>query len=97
MPKAYWVATYRSIRNPDAMAAYAKVSLPALLGAGARVLARGLPTHVYDLGIKERVVILEFDSAEQAAAAHASPAYQEALRALGDGAERDLRIVPGVE
>ena len=29
-------------------------------------------------------------------AAHASPGYQEALRVLGDGAERDLRIVEGV-
>jgi uncharacterized protein (DUF1330 family) len=29
-------------------------------------------------------------------AAHDSAAYQNALQALGDGAERDLRIVEGV-
>ena len=29
-------------------------------------------------------------------ACHDSPAYQEALRALGNGVERDLRIVEGV-
>lgn len=95
--KAYWVAIYHSIHDPDAMAAYAKLALPALTSFGGRVLARGLPTHAYDLGKKERVVIFEFDSAEKAAAAHASPAYQEALRVLGNAADRDLRIVPGVE
>jgi uncharacterized protein (DUF1330 family) len=42
-------------------------------------------------------VILEFDSVAQTIAAHDSPAYQEALRALGNGADRDLRIVPGAE
>jgi uncharacterized protein (DUF1330 family) len=37
--------------------------------------------------------VIEFESAEQAIAAYESPGYQEALRALGDGAERDLRII----
>lgn len=97
MPKAYWVTTYRSVQNPDALAAYAKLALPALLAAGGRVLARGMPAKVYELGLQQRVVVFEFDSAEQAVAAHDSAGYQEALRALGDGAERDLRIVPGVE
>jgi len=34
---------------------------------------------------------------EKATAAYDSPAYAEALKALGDGAVRDLRIVEGVE
>ena len=38
-------------------------------------------------------MILEFDSVAQAIAAHDSPGYQEALRVLGDAAERDIRIV----
>jgi hypothetical protein len=29
MPKAYWISAYRSVRNPDALAAYAKLALPA--------------------------------------------------------------------
>lgn len=32
MAKAYWVATYRAIKDPAAMAEYAKVSRPALEG-----------------------------------------------------------------
>ena len=39
--KAYWVATYRSVSNPDALAAYAKLSGPAITAAGGRILARG--------------------------------------------------------
>jgi len=41
-------------------------------------------------------VLVEFDSVEQAAAAHDSAAYQAALKVLGNAVERDLRIVEGV-
>jgi uncharacterized protein (DUF1330 family) len=95
MGKAYWVATYRSISNPDALAAYAKLSGPAIGAAGGRILARGTPTLVYEAGLQQRTVVIEFDSVEQAREAHDSPAYQEALAALADGAVRDIRIVEG--
>lgn len=36
MAKAYWIATYRSIKNPEALDAYAKLAGPAIvLGDGA--------------------------------------------------------------
>lgn len=97
MAKAYWIAAYRSINDPVALAEYAKLGGPALQKAGGRILARGIPAHVYDGGIKERTVLLEFDSVEQAIAAHDSPAYQEALRLLGNAVDRDLRIVDGID
>ena len=93
MAKAYWIAFYRSIKNPDALAAYAKLAGPAMHAAGGRFLARGLPVKTYEAGLAQRTVLLEFDSLAQAIAAHDSPGYQAALRALGDGAERDIRIV----
>jgi uncharacterized protein (DUF1330 family) len=96
MPKAYWVSTYRSISDPDTLAAYAKLAGPALSGAGGRFLARNTAAQVYELGVKQRVVLIEFDSVEAAVAAHDSPGYQEALRVFGKCAERDLRIVEGV-
>jgi len=96
MAKAYWVATYRSIKNPEAMAAYAKASRPALEAAGGRVLARGMPAAAFELGLLERVVLIEFDSTESAMAAYESPAYQAAHALLGDGADRDIRIVEAV-
>jgi uncharacterized protein (DUF1330 family) len=96
MAKAYWISTYRSISNPDAMAAYGKLAGPALTGAGGRFLARGMAAQVYEAGIQQRTVLLEFDSVEAARAAHDSPAYQEALAALAGGADREIRIVEGV-
>jgi uncharacterized protein (DUF1330 family) len=96
MPKAYWIAVYRSIRDPEALAAYAKLAAPALQSAGARFLARGIPAQVYEGGIAQRTVLIEFDSVAQAVAAHDSPAYQEALRVLGNGADRDMRIIEGI-
>jgi uncharacterized protein (DUF1330 family) len=94
--KAYWVVCYRAIRNPDALAAYAKVAGPAIQAAGGRILVRGMPAKTYENGLSQRTVVTEFESLEKAIAAHDSPAYQEALSLLGDGADRDLRIVEGV-
>ena len=95
MPNAYWITTYRSVRDPDAMAAYARLALPALTASGGRFIVRGMPAQVYESGVEQRVVVIEFDSVEKAVAAHDGAAYQEALRVLGDAAERDMRIVPG--
>jgi len=96
MAKAYWVVTYRSIMNPDKLAAYAKLAGPAIQAAGGRFLVRGTPAKTYELGLNQRTVVSEFENLQKALAAHDSPGYQEALRALGDGAERDLRIIEGV-
>jgi uncharacterized protein (DUF1330 family) len=43
----------------------------------------------------QRVVVIEFDSVDQAIATHDSEAYQAALKAMGNSAERDIRIVEG--
>lgn len=96
MPKAYWVNTYRTVSNPDKLAAYAKLAGPAITACGGRFLVRGEPKRVYECGLAQRTVLIEFDSIEQAIAAHDSHGYQAALFALGDGAERDIRIVEGL-
>jgi len=96
MAKAYWISCYRSIRDPEALAAYAKLAFPAIQAAGGRFLARGMPTQVYEGGVNERTVLVEFDSVAQAIAAHDSAAYQVALKALGNAVDRDLRVVEGV-
>jgi uncharacterized protein (DUF1330 family) len=96
MPKAYWISTYRSISDPAALAEYAKLAGPALQAAGGRFLARGMPAQVYEAAENQRAVLIEFDSVAQAIAAHDTPEYQAALDALGNGAERDIRIVEGV-
>lgn len=94
MAKAYWIAFYHSIRNPDAFAAYAKLAPAAIQAAGGRFVVRGNPAQVYERGLAQRVVMIEFDSLAQAVAAHDGAGYQAALKVLGHGAvERDLRIV----
>ena len=97
MAKAYWIAFYRSIKDPEKFAAYAKLAPAAVQAEGGRFLARGGVAQTYESGMNERVVVIEFDSVAQATAAHDSPAYQEALKALGDGADRDIRIVEALE
>ena len=96
MAKAYWVATYRSVSNPEALAAYAKLAGPAIMEAGGKFLIRGNAVQSYESGVMQRVVVIEFDSVDKAVAAHDSEGYQAALKALGDGADRDIRIVEGV-
>jgi uncharacterized protein (DUF1330 family) len=95
MAKAYWITCYRSISNPDALAAYAKLAGPAIQQAGGRFLVRGSPAKTYEAGQNQRTVVTEWDSVAAAVAAHDSPGYQAALKALGNGAERDVRIVEG--
>ena len=79
------------------LAAYAKLAPAATAPFGARYVARGTAAAAFEAGVKERIVITEFPSIQQAIAAYESPAYQAALQALGDGAERDVRIIEGLQ
>jgi uncharacterized protein (DUF1330 family) len=96
MAKGYWITLYRSVSDPTTLAAYAKLAGPAIAANGGRFLARGEAVKVYEQGIAQRTTVTEFDSVEQAIAAHDSPAYQEALKVLGNACERDVRIVEGL-
>lgn len=96
MAKAYWIACYHKITDPEKLASYAKLAGPAIEAGGGRFLARTTAAKAYEQGKAERTVLIEFDSVEQAVAVHDSAAYQAALAALADGAVRDLRVVPGV-
>jgi uncharacterized protein (DUF1330 family) len=97
MPKAYWITFYREVKDPAKLAAYAKLAGPATAPFGAKYLCRGTAAVAFEHGQKERVVITEFDSLEKAIAAHDSPAYQEAVKVLGDGAVRDVRMIEALE
>ena len=54
MPKAYWVVTYRSVSDPQKLAAYAKLAAAATAPFGARFVARGNPSVAFEHGLKER-------------------------------------------
>ena len=93
MGKAYWINFFRSVSDDDRLRRYIDLAGPAMADSGGRFLARGDPARVFEAGIAERTTLIEFDSVEDAVAAYESPGYQAALEALGDGAERDLRII----
>ena len=97
MAKAYWLGIYRAVNDPNALAQYAKVAAPAITAAGGRFLARGMPAKTLEAGMNQRTVVVEFDSVARAIAAYESPAYQAAVKLLGNTVERDIRIVEGVE
>src|SRR6516162_619142 len=69
----YWVSIYQEIRDEQKMAAYAALAGPALTSAGGRVIARDLPEKVYEGGLNQRVVIIEFDSLEAATKSGSTP------------------------
>ena len=95
MAKGYWISCYRSISNPEALAAYAKLAGPAIQAAGGRFVVRGAPAKTYEQGLNQRTVVVEFESVAKAIEVHDGPAYQAALKVLGNAVERDFRIVEG--
>jgi uncharacterized protein (DUF1330 family) len=60
-------------------------------------LARGAPTKTYEAGLNQRTVVIEFGSVEAAVTAHNSPDYHAAMKVLNNAAERDFRIIGGLE
>ncbi len=93
MPKAYWINTFRAVSDAGKLEAYVELAGPVMCEFGGRFLARGKPARAFEAGVIERTVLIEFPSVERAVAAYESPGYQRALEALGDGAERDIRII----
>jgi uncharacterized protein (DUF1330 family) len=95
MAKGYWITFYRKIANPEALTAYGKLAGQAIEAGGGKILARGVPAKEYEAGLKERTVLIEFESVEKAVATFESPDYQAAAKLLSGAAERDVRIVQG--
>lgn len=97
MAKGYWVRAYRAIHDPSKLAAYGPLATAAVEAAGGKFLVRGGEVVAFGAGLKQRTVVVEFPTFEQALAAYQSAAYQEALAVLGDGAEMDSRVVAGID
>ena len=77
---------------------YAKVAGPAIQAAGGKTLVRTSDrVEAHESGVAQRTVVIEFENFAKAAAAYSSEAYQQAVKVLGDSAQRDVRIVEGVE
>jgi uncharacterized protein (DUF1330 family) len=88
MAKGYWITFYREVKRLDAFTA-----VPIIEGAGGKFLVRGMPARVYEKGLTERVVLIEFETVDKAIATFESEAYQETAKLLVGVVERDIRIV----
>jgi uncharacterized protein (DUF1330 family) len=56
--------------------------------AGAKFIARGVPFAVKEDGEAVRTMVIEWESMEAAENVYNSPDYQNALKALDNGAQR---------
>ena len=56
MAKVYWIATYRSVKDQEALDAYAKLAGPAIWSAGGCKLVRGVPAKTLEEGLNMRTV-----------------------------------------
>jgi uncharacterized protein (DUF1330 family) len=74
-----------------------KLASFALEAAGGKFLAKGGRIEARENGLAERTILIEFISYEAAIAGYESEAYQEALRALDGGADRDIRLFEGLD
>jgi uncharacterized protein (DUF1330 family) len=95
MAKAYWISTYRAVRDPEKVAQYAAAAGPAIRAHGGAVLAAGTPAHAFEFGETLRTVLIEFPSVQDAYACHESDEYQAAMAIMAGAVDRDLRIIEG--
>ena len=93
--KGYWVVCYRSVSNAAALSEYMKLATTALQSLEGRVIVGGKPAKIYEAGLDESVVIVEFESLEKAISAYESDIYKPALEVLDNAAQRDFRILEG--
>ena len=97
MKKGYWIVAYRSVSDESVLKEYGNLAIPAIEAGGGKALVRTANAiEPRESGLKERTVVMEFESFEKAVAAYNSPAYQAAVKVLGSAADRDFRIVEGV-
>ena len=97
MKKGYWVVFYRSLSDETALKKYGELAIPAIEAGGGKALIRTADAlETREAGLKQRVVVMEFESFERALGTYNSAAYQAALKVLGSAAERDFRIVEGL-
>ena len=96
MSKAYWVVCYREIKEPAKLAAYAKLSGPAVIAGGGRILARGTAAKAYEEGLLPDRHALMFQmqgyaTSEPEIRAHVREGYIELTRIVADlaGVPRD--------
>ena len=92
--KGYWMAVV-DITNPDGYPQYIAANKAAFDKYGARFLVRGGQGEVFEGPAATRLVVIEFDSYQQALDCYHSPEYQAALKLRQAYSTAHFAIVEG--
>lgn len=94
--KGYWIAQV-DVTDPEQYKEYTTRGPIAFAKYGGRFLARGGRSQAMENGpAAQRVVVIEFDSYEQAVACYTSPEYQDALGYREGAGVAKIVVVEGV-
>ena len=96
MKKAYWIAIYKEIKNPENIKKYAEKASPAIKKYKGKILSRGGKIDTIE-GVKSpRTVLIEFANMKDALNCYNSKEYQDAMK-IGKGEfDRHIQIVEGI-
>ena len=94
--KAYWIATYHDLKNPENIKKYAEKASPVIKKYNGIILARGGKVETIEGNPSPRTVLIQFSNMDDALKCYNSPEYQEAMK-IGNGEfNRHIQIVEGV-
>ena len=94
--RAYWIATYKDLKNSENIKKYAEKATPAIKKYSGKILARGGKIETIEGDPSPRTVLIEFLSMEEALQCYHSEEYQEAMK-IGKGEfNRHIQIVEGI-
>ena len=94
--KAYWIATYQDLKNPENIKRYAEKASPIIKKYNGVILARGGRVKTIEGNPSPRTVLIQFPTMDNALKCYNSPEYQEAMK-IGNGEfNRHIQIVEGV-
>jgi uncharacterized protein (DUF1330 family) len=96
MPKGYWLATYKKIKNKDNLGSYAAKATETIKSYGGKPLIRGGKYICLEGSDFPRTVVWEFPNYEIAEKCYNSEEYQDAWNLAKNSTDRNLEIVEGV-
>lgn len=96
MAKGYWIGRV-DVTDDEQYAAYVKANAEPFAKYGARFVVRGGSFEAREGEARQRNVVIEFDSYDQARACYDSPEYQAALALRQPCSIADLIIVEGYD
>jgi len=96
MAKGYWMA-HVTITDSENYPKYMKKAAAAITSMGGVYIVRGGDNQVVEGGLKDRHVLIEFPTYQQAVDCYHSADYQEAAKLRQAYGESDLVIVEGIK